>query len=164
MIEKTEKHPMIIFTKNSPYYLVDVPQLVNYKGKSFPLDPVTAICRCGKSKNMPYCDGSHNRVRFNGVKSQFREQDTHKRYHGEQIHVIYNRGVCNHNGACFNGLPGVFRLGLRPWIKPDEGTVKEIIELISHCPTGAFSYEIDGELHQSYDRPPMMRIQYGGAI
>ena len=50
------------------------------------------------------------------------------------------------------------------WIKPDEGTVKEIIELISHCPTGALSYEIDGELHQSYDRPPMMRIQYGGAI
>ncbi len=25
------------------------------------LDPVVAICRCGKSQNRPFCDGSHSK-------------------------------------------------------------------------------------------------------
>jgi len=26
----------------------------------------TAFCRCGASKNKPYCDGTHNRINFKG--------------------------------------------------------------------------------------------------
>lgn len=27
-------------------------------------DPVTAFCRCGASRNKPYCDGSHKKAEF----------------------------------------------------------------------------------------------------
>lgn len=27
---------------------------------------VTAFCRCGASANKPYCDGSHNKIKFEG--------------------------------------------------------------------------------------------------
>ena len=35
------------------------------QGAHFPTDDEpTALCRCGASKNKPYCDGSHNEVQF----------------------------------------------------------------------------------------------------
>jgi len=35
-------------------------------GKEYPRQDSYALCRCGKSKNKPYCDGSHIRTKFNG--------------------------------------------------------------------------------------------------
>jgi CDGSH-type Zn-finger protein len=28
-----------------------------------------ALCRCGKSRNKPYCDGAHIKQRFNGIET-----------------------------------------------------------------------------------------------
>ncbi len=36
--------------------------ILDADGNSFPLDaskPMVALCRCGNSKNRPFCDGSH---------------------------------------------------------------------------------------------------------
>jgi CDGSH-type Zn-finger protein len=40
--------------------------LVDQDGQEFGLAGRTAIslCRCGQSRNKPFCDGSHNRVGF----------------------------------------------------------------------------------------------------
>jgi CDGSH-type Zn-finger protein len=42
-------------------------ELYDADGGRFPLDPskpAIALCRCGASKNAPFCDGSHNACGF----------------------------------------------------------------------------------------------------
>ena len=42
-------------------------------GKEYPQQVTYALCRCGKSKNKPYCDGSHTKTRFNGEETASHE-------------------------------------------------------------------------------------------
>ena len=42
-------------------------------GERFPARLSYALCRCGKSKNKPYCDGTHSSVRFRGTETASRE-------------------------------------------------------------------------------------------
>lgn len=61
-----KKMPMIVFTQYSPYLAVDLDSLVNSKGETIPLSPVTSLCRCGESKIKPFCDGTHSKIGFIG--------------------------------------------------------------------------------------------------
>jgi CDGSH-type Zn-finger protein len=59
---------MVIFTKYSPYMAVDLKDFRNAEGKPLPFRPVMSLCRCGKSANKPYCDGSHKDIHFDDSK------------------------------------------------------------------------------------------------
>jgi CDGSH-type Zn-finger protein/uncharacterized Fe-S cluster protein YjdI len=66
-------------------------------------------------------------------------------YRGESINVTYNVRRCIHAEECVNRLGTVFDMDKRPWIQPDQATVEQVAEAISHCPTGALHYErLDG--------------------
>ncbi len=43
------------------------------EGKKYPLQEEYDLCRCGKSKNKPYCDGAHNDFPFDGTETASRE-------------------------------------------------------------------------------------------
>lgn len=43
-------------------------------GREFPLSEEYALCRCGHSKNPPFCDGSHEKARFNGTETASRDK------------------------------------------------------------------------------------------
>ena len=52
--------------KNGPYEVSGGVKLLDHQGKEFPegqLDPLY-LCRCGQSKNKPFCDGSHEDTGF----------------------------------------------------------------------------------------------------
>ncbi len=51
---------------NGPYRVEGEIELVDGQGKPFGLGGRTAIslCRCGHSKNKPFCDGSHSQAGF----------------------------------------------------------------------------------------------------
>ena len=36
------------------------------QGKTFDTKPDYSLCRCGRSKAKPFCDGTHKRIKFNG--------------------------------------------------------------------------------------------------
>jgi CDGSH-type Zn-finger protein len=42
-------------------------------GKHFPAKEKYALCRCGESSNKPYCDGTHQKVDFDGTETASRE-------------------------------------------------------------------------------------------
>ncbi len=44
------------------------------KGKGYPVQETYALCRCGKSKNMPFCDGTHVEIKFDGTETASKEK------------------------------------------------------------------------------------------
>jgi CDGSH-type Zn-finger protein len=77
----------ITVIKNGPYLVTgDLPVaeqhiVINAAGESiewreghrFPHEATFKLCRCGNSKNKPFCDGSHKRVDFDGMETARRE-------------------------------------------------------------------------------------------
>ena len=68
-----------------------------------------------------------------------------KKYKKENLTIIWQPGICIHSGECVRRLPKVYNPKAKPWLKPENATVSELKEQINHCPSGALSYEIEGE-------------------
>lgn len=51
---------------NGPYKVVGPITIVDAEGRRFelPEGSAVALCRCGHSRNKPFCDASHKRVGF----------------------------------------------------------------------------------------------------
>lgn len=49
---------------NGPLLVMGNLEIVSGTGRTTDKVTKTALCRCGQSKNKPYCDGSHSAVRF----------------------------------------------------------------------------------------------------
>jgi CDGSH-type Zn-finger protein len=150
--------PKIQPLPNGPYYLINdmqpkvVYNLHNFKGESLSTTVGTALCRCGASKNKPFCDGTHNVIGFSSANKTLENDDIKKivikdkrrDYPGKEITVHDNRKICSHAAECVNNLSSVFKLGSRPWINPDASKMNDIIDVVRRCPSGALSYSIDG--------------------
>ena len=52
--------------ENGPLLVYGTLQVVAKDGSSETKNKTTAFCRCGASKNKPYCDGAHVEVAFKG--------------------------------------------------------------------------------------------------
>jgi CDGSH-type Zn-finger protein len=156
--------PLVVFTKYSPYLLVDLENFKDAEGNPLQTQPVMSLCRCGKSAMKPYCDGSHSKIGFVGEKSPKRTQDKVKSYAGRDITIHDNRGVCAHDTSCTILLPAVFDIGRRPWINPDGASVREIIETVEKCPSGALSYSIGSRRYQALDREPCLTVAKNGPL
>jgi uncharacterized Fe-S cluster protein YjdI len=37
------------------------------------------------------------------------------------IRVTWSKARCIHSAVCVRGIPGVFRPGTRPWVRPEAG-------------------------------------------
>jgi len=160
--EKAPKKPVIKCQKNGPYVVKDLKDLSQWDGKSLPTYPTMALCRCGQSKNMPDCDGTHVTIEFDSTKTTDGEWDHRDNYVGKKITIHDNRGICSHAGFCTDGLPSVWRMGVEPWIDPDGASVEEIIATIKKCPSGALSYSIEEVEHRDLDRQPAIRLAKDG--
>ena len=51
-------------TRNGPMYVVGSVRLETEDGRVIVEDTRVALCRCGKSANQPFCDGTHRTLRF----------------------------------------------------------------------------------------------------
>lgn len=56
--------------KNGPLFVQGDRILIERDGKEEDVKGPLALCRCGGSKNKPFCDGSHIRIGFDDSKSQ----------------------------------------------------------------------------------------------
>lgn len=117
-----------------------------------------ALCRCGKSSNKPFCDGSHKKIGFSGASEADGSRDRRDSYAGMGITIYDNRGLCAHAGICTDNLASVFRMGQEPWIDADGASASEIIALVEKCPSGALGYSIDNKEYEDTDVSPGIRV------
>lgn len=137
----------IVFNKYSPLMEVDTP-VIGSDGKEVKTERVTSLCRCGKSKYKPYCDGSHAEIHFSGERedSKKAEPEIHA---GKEITIVFDRYLCMGAGFC-GELEAVFGTHEKPLYDPDGAPVDEIIKTIRKCPSGALSYIINGKHEKNY--------------
>ena len=64
-----EFEPSITIKKNGPYVVSGVYELTNSKGEHLHTKDNMHLCRCGHSKNKPFCDDSHKLVGFKDEKN-----------------------------------------------------------------------------------------------
>jgi CDGSH-type Zn-finger protein len=173
--DQLKEKPKILPLPNGPYYLINdmtpkiVENLQNSEGEPLSTIRGVALCRCGTSKNKPFCDGTHGTIGFSSENKEVNDdgnniiKDKRKSYVGKKITIHDNRKICSHAAECVNNLSSVFKLNARPWINPDGDDVEQIINTIRKCPSGALSYSIDGvEYRDQNERKPMVTVHKDG--
>jgi CDGSH-type Zn-finger protein/truncated hemoglobin YjbI len=153
--------------RNGPYLVTNLPRLITPLGVDTTPAPQLALCRCGKSARKPLCDGSHAVSGFDDAKDPGRVPDRRDTYHGQQVTVFDNRGICQHSGYCTDRLPAVFRTDVEPFVAPSGGRMDEIIRAVRDCPSGALSYalgEAEARAHVDWDnaRDPAIEVTRDG--
>lgn len=160
--------PKIACLPNGPYYLLNdmevapVPNLRRDSGEPCATVRGVALCRCGGSKDKPFCDGTHGTIGFSDRNTADPGKDKRESYVGKHITILDNRSLCSHAGHCTDGLKSVFLHGQEPWIDPDGAEVREIIATIGKCPSGALSYAIGGVEASPQRGPPMVTVTANG--
>jgi len=142
------KTPTIEERNGGPLVTIRLPVLNGSGGKALETRPTMALCRCGASKNKPFCDGSHNDIGFDSTPSEDRTKDEILTYEGEEITVHYNRLLCSHAAVCGARQKAAFDSSRKPWIVPDNASKEGIMEVVKHCPSGALRYALPGEAPQ----------------
>jgi uncharacterized Fe-S cluster protein YjdI len=76
-----------------------------------------------------------------------------KAYTAPSITVFYDRARCRHYAECVRGLPQVFDVTRRPWIRADLADADTVAEVVRRCPTGALHYRLAAGDPEAPTRP-----------
>jgi len=66
-------------------------------------------------------------------------------YDAPGIEVTFDPNVCRHTAVCLRGLPAVFDIKERRWVRPELASIDEVTAQVARCPTGALQYRLTGE-------------------
>ncbi len=139
--------PKVKVTENGPYLIYGcIPvvgkEIISEKDKTaigwrevknYPSQKITYLCRCGMSRNKPFCDSTHIKVKFNGTEtadeSYLKEP---KKYLGPGMELTDFEPLCASARFCHRG-GGIWNLIK----KTDNQEAKRmVIEEAADCPSG----------------------------
>ena len=104
------------------------------KGEQYPAQDNYSLCRCGHSKNQPYCDGAHTGAGFDGTEKASRKsyEEQAETIPGPALDLKDAEPLCSSARFC---LPkgGTWRLTLR---SRDPEKRRTAIEQAGNCPSG----------------------------
>ena len=137
----------INIVKNGPYLIsgnVPLSELVivpgekgnEYKkGRVFETEKEYALCRCGKSSTMPFCDGTHKKIPFDGTLTASHKsiKDQSVIYEGINIMLEDTEKLCAFSRFCHSTEGDVWNLTQDATSKNEE---EEAIRLACECPSG----------------------------
>ncbi len=155
-----ELQATIQITENGPYMCKGALELCDARGNVLDAPKPFFLCRCGGSRNKPFCDGTHARIGFEGTETADRGPIAarHDNYQGKGLTIHDDRTVCAHAGFCTDNLKAVFKLGEEPWIDAGGADTAAIVQQIKRCPSGALSVTVGGDRKPLADELPK-RVQ-----
>ena len=70
--------------------------------KEYPLQETYILCRCGASKNKPFCDGNHREIDFDGSETASRKPYLEKAetFEGPELKLTDVPEFCDHSRFC----------------------------------------------------------------
>lgn len=128
------------------------------EGRELPQGEEYALCRCGKSKNAPFCDGSHHKHHFLGNETASRDQ-YHERaevIEGPEVDLL-DDGRCAFARFCHRKNGNAWEL-----VKNSDAgdNHKEAIRAACDCPTGRLTaVDLDGTEHENEYAPSIDIMQ-----
>jgi uncharacterized Fe-S cluster protein YjdI len=63
-------------------------------------------------------------------------------YESPEITVTFDPNVCIHSGVCVRGLPAVFDVARKRWVRPELASAAEVAAQVARCPSGALQYRL----------------------
>ena len=63
-------------------------------------------------------------------------------YEAPGVTVTFDPNICRHTGVCVRGLPAVFDVSRRRWVRPELASAEEVAAQVSRCPSGALQYRL----------------------
>jgi CDGSH-type Zn-finger protein/ferredoxin len=139
--------PTITITEHGPYRVTGAVAIQDAEGSLLRKGGSWFLCRCGGSRNKPFCDATHGLKGFQGDETADHGSIADRRdsYPGDGITVYDDRGRCAHFGQCTTRLPSVFRYDDEPFVDPRAAAAVDITEVVSGCPSGALAFAADDD-------------------
>ncbi|MDR3205981.1 MAG: CDGSH iron-sulfur domain-containing protein [Candidatus Methanoplasma sp.] len=147
----------IVVTKDGPYMVYGSPPLFEgaikidglgrslewKKGERLYPDEIYALCRCGKSKNKPFCDNAHSKG-FDGAETAplngYEDRaNTEKGVSG--VELLQDPALCTGSGFCHA------KYSISAAIKKEK-TIDAAKQQCSDCAGGSLVLRIDGKLSE----------------
>jgi CDGSH-type Zn-finger protein len=104
------------------------------EGKKYPARDTYALCRCGHTKNKPFCDGTHKAIQFDGTETAahtpYRDQSCE--VDGPGLKLTDAGALCAHAGFC-DRATGAWKLTED---SADPVARQTAIEEACDCPSG----------------------------
>jgi CDGSH-type Zn-finger protein len=102
--------------------------------ENFPAQESYLLCRCGRSKTRPFCDGIHTKVHFMGTEVASREpyRNQAQEYTGPDLTLTDATILCSAAGFCYRA-GGIWKLTLES-SNPEARAIA--IDEAAHCPSG----------------------------
>ncbi|MST49336.1 CDGSH iron-sulfur domain-containing protein [Mobiluncus porci] len=130
-----------VVTGNVPLRRAQItPEGHGYKwdnAQDIPHEETYALCRCGKSQNKPFCDGSHVAAGFKGEENADRKPylERSQYYSGEKV-TLADDDRCAFARFCHGEGGDAWSQAM--YAKTDD-EAKSAAQVIDHCPSGRLS-------------------------
>ena len=104
------------------------------EGDKYPQRESCGLCRCGQSGNKPFCDGTHQKVKFNGTEeaSHSRCLERGKEIEGPTLKLIDVEDLCASARFCHRA-GGIWNLIT---YSDNQKTKRTVVEEVRDCPSG----------------------------